>query len=239
MTDIKMDVETSENPIAVGNETQTAAVEQEVQANGEEHTAHGPVKAESMEADGQNSNGSVNEKYQNNPNYATYLSKKLSPKVAEKLIDLCEILNLTNEDFDERAVEMLASFSADQGIYILDQLQESQMYGVQNKPQYLMSVMRNLKERIRTSGSEQATSIPLVPGPSVDSIKAIIERTGYQLEVTVGQRKFHNPPDGDGVDHEANSGACVRLLIIYFTFVFKCHFRFTLAKFLEIFTKTV
>lgn len=65
------------------------------------------------------------------------------------------------------------------------------MYGVQNKPQYLMSVMRNFKDRVRALGSQQATNLPLIPGPSVDSIKSIIERTGYQLEVTVGQRKVN------------------------------------------------
>lgn len=87
-------------------------------------------------------------------------------------------------------------------------LKESQLYGVQNRAQYLMSVMRNFKDRVRTMGSN-ATTIPLIPGPEVEGIKSIIERTGYQMEVTVGQRKYHCPPnvtsDPTGTDHEVDS----------------------------------
>lgn len=63
-----------------------------------------------------------------------------------------------------------------------------------------MSVMRNFKDRVRALGSAPSMNIPLVPGPKVEDIKAIIDRTGYQLEVTVGQRKYHMPPDYDGPD---------------------------------------
>lgn len=52
-----------------------------------------------------------------------YLSKKLSQKVAAKLMELCSALSLTNDDFDERAVELLASFTADEAMFILNQLQ--------------------------------------------------------------------------------------------------------------------
>ena len=47
-----------------------------------------------------------------------------------------------------------------------------------------MSVMRNFKERLRTIGPQQSTNLPLVPGPDPEKIKAIIDRTGYQLEVS-------------------------------------------------------
>jgi hypothetical protein len=42
-------------------------------------------------------------------------------------------------------------------------------------------------------GAQQALALPLIPGPSIEKISSIIDRTGYQLEVTVGQRKFHAP----------------------------------------------
>lgn len=61
-----------------------------------------------------------------------------------------------------------------------------------------MSVMRNFKDRVRQLGSAPSMNIPLVPGPEVEDIKSIIDRTGYQLEVTVGQRKYHCPPDHTG-----------------------------------------
>lgn len=67
-----------------------------------------------------------------------------------------------------------------------------------------MSVMRNFKDRLRQANSSaDALKNPLIPGPSVESIKAIMDRTNYKLEVTVGQRKYHSPPDFEG---EANHG---------------------------------
>lgn len=39
-----------------------------------------------------------------------------------------------------------------------------------------------------------------------------LERTGYQLEVTVGQRKYHSPPNYDGPDpNQAGDGGCVSI----------------------------
>lgn len=101
------------------------------------------------------------------------------------------------------------------------------MYGVQNKPQYLMSVMKNFRDRVRELGASQAVQLPLIPGPDPANIKSIIDRTGYQLEVTVGQRKYHNPPKANGEqNNEAAtaateaSGGCVRpwleVFFVYF-----------------------
>lgn len=59
-----------------------------------------------------------------------YISKKLSKKAAEKLMELCEKLSLTVEDFDERAVELLASFSCDQALFILTQLEVFYYYNL-------------------------------------------------------------------------------------------------------------
>lgn len=52
-----------------------------------------------------------------------YLSKKLNKEAAERLMELCKNLSLSVEDFDERAVESLASFSYDQALFILTQLE--------------------------------------------------------------------------------------------------------------------
>uniref|UniRef100_A0A914C1Q0 Heterogeneous nuclear ribonucleoprotein Q n=1 Tax=Acrobeloides nanus TaxID=290746 RepID=A0A914C1Q0_9BILA len=136
--------------------------------------------------------------YENDETYKMLVSKKLNARVSQALVDLMKACNVTTEDFDERAVEMLAGFSQDQGLYIVKELKDSGLYGVQNKPQYFMSVMRNFKDRVRQLGSAPSMNIPLVPGPEVEDIKSIIDRTGYQLEVTVGQRKYHCPPDHTG-----------------------------------------
>jgi hypothetical protein len=87
--------------------------------------------------------------------------------------------------------------------------------------------MRNFRDRLRTMSIQQAMELPLIPGPDPDKMKAIIgstcylsfliptaltipDRTGYQLEVTVGQRKYHSPPGYEGPDPNlAGDGGCV------------------------------
>jgi hypothetical protein len=124
----------------------------------------------------------------------------MNSELAKEVVGLLEALGLSTDDFDERAMEQLASFPIDQGKYIIKELKDSQLYGVQNKPQYVMSVMRNLKDRIRQLGAQQALTLPLIPGPPIEKISEIVNRTGYSLEVTVGQRKYHLPPNYTGPD---------------------------------------
>ncbi|KAE9556297.1 hypothetical protein FO519_000480 [Halicephalobus sp. NKZ332] len=142
-----------------------------------------------------------------------FCEKKLSQKVATRLADVIVDLDLSPEDFDERAVDLLSTFSQEQSMFIIKEIEESQLFGVQNRAQYLMAIMRNFKERLRTMGSN-STSVPLIPGPKVDNIKAIINRTNYMMEVTVGQRKYHCPPecitDNTGGDHELYIGQIPR-----------------------------
>lgn len=134
------------------------------------------------------------EAFENNEIYKQCVAKKVIPELAKEVVGLVENLGLSNEDFDERTIEQLASFPLEQGKFIIKELKESRLYGVQNKPQYLMSLMRNLKDRVRQLGAQQALTLPLIPGPDIKKIGEIIERTGYLLEVTVGQRKYHAPP---------------------------------------------
>ena len=76
----------------------------------------------------------------------------------------------------------------------LFQLKESNLIGVLNKAQFLMSVMRNFRDKVRQLGSQVALSQPLINGPSKDKLTEILDRTGYPMEVTTGQRKYGGPP---------------------------------------------
>lgn len=53
------------------------------------------------------------------------MSKGLKQRVAIALLDLITKCELAEDDFDERAVEMLTSFTQDQGLFILKELQVS------------------------------------------------------------------------------------------------------------------
>ncbi|KAH7716201.1 hnRNP-RQ splicing factor family protein [Aphelenchoides avenae] len=136
--------------------------------------------------------------YSENEVYKSFIAKNLPAKVAEALTQAFEELSLTTEDFDDRTVDLLSTFSPDQALYIIKEIKDSELFGVQNKPQYLMSVMRNLKDRIRAMGPAPAVQLPLIPGPKLADSKALLEGTGYRLEITVGQRKYHAPDSMKG-----------------------------------------
>ncbi|CAD5208548.1 unnamed protein product [Bursaphelenchus xylophilus] len=127
--------------------------------------------------------------------------KKLNTDVAKELSALFETLSLTLEDFDERAIEALGNFGADQAKFILNEIKRSGLYGVHNRPQFVMSVMRNFKDKVRQVGASEALKSALIPGPPIEDIKKLVESTGYTLEVTVGQRKYHAPPDVPAPEH--------------------------------------
>ncbi|CAD6184809.1 unnamed protein product [Caenorhabditis auriculariae] len=139
-------------------------------------------------------NGTAEEDYSENEQYKKLVELKMKPKVAVALTKLYESGFMSPEDFDERAIEMLNSFPEDQGKYICDQLTKSKLFGVQNKPQYLMSLMRNFKDRVRNFGAATVLGGALISGPPSDSLQEIIDRTGYSMEITVGQRKYGGPP---------------------------------------------
>uniref|UniRef100_A0A914KWH2 RRM domain-containing protein n=1 Tax=Meloidogyne incognita TaxID=6306 RepID=A0A914KWH2_MELIC len=148
--------------------------------------------------------------YEDNEAYKMFMSKNLHKPVADSLMKMFEEIGTTTAEFDDRAVEMLATFPSEQGKYIIKELHNSHLFGVQNTPQYLMSVMRNFRDRLRSMGAQSAMELPLIPGPDPIKMKALIERTQYQLEVTVGQRKYHSPPGYEGPDpNQSGEGGCV------------------------------
>ena len=68
-----------------------------------------------------------------------------------------------------------------------------------------------------------------VKGPDEDKIKEILERTGYTLDVTTGQRKFGGPPPG--WEGEPPSNGCeVSILTMRSNAVFFVSYRFLNPK---------
>ena len=45
-----------------------------------------------------------------------------------------------------------------------------------------------------SSSSAATLTAPLHKGPDEEKVKEILERTGYKLDVTTGQRKYGGPP---------------------------------------------
>ena len=118
-----------------------------------------------------------------------------------------------HSDLDDRALDALKEFPVDGALAVLAQFLESNLEHVSNKSAYLCGVMKTYRQKSRSGGSLEAKSSSTingsasgsgtggqnVKGPDEAKIKEILERTGYTLDVTTGQRKFGGPPpDWDG-----------------------------------------
>ncbi len=133
---------------------------------------------------------------------------------------------MTHSDLDDRALDALKEFPTDGALAVLAQFLESNLEHVSNKSAYLCGVMKTYRQKTRSSGSASgllnggagggaggvggaagslsgsanggagAGSVNGGKGPDERKIREILDRTGYTLDVTTGQRKYGGPPPG-------------------------------------------
>uniref|UniRef100_A0A9J8CY33 Synaptotagmin binding, cytoplasmic RNA interacting protein n=1 Tax=Cyprinus carpio carpio TaxID=630221 RepID=A0A9J8CY33_CYPCA len=122
--------------------------------------------------------------------FNTLLEAGLPQKVAEKLDEIYLAGLVEHSDLDERAIEALKEFDEDGALQVLVQFKESDLSHVQNKSAFLCGVMKTYRQR-----EKQGTKVvDSTKGPDEAKIKTLLERTGYTLDVTTGQRKYGGPP---------------------------------------------
>ncbi|KAK3791462.1 hypothetical protein RRG08_046614 [Elysia crispata] len=121
----------------------------------------------------------------------TLLDHGISKVVAKELLAIYETGKLTQSDLDDRAMDALKEFAPDDAIKVLRQLVETNLEHVGNKSAYLCGQMKAYRHKLRAGNMP-----PLVKGPDEAKLKEILDRTGYSLDVTTGQRKFGGPPPG-------------------------------------------
>ncbi|KAM8706210.1 hypothetical protein ACLKA7_010483 [Drosophila subpalustris] len=128
--------------------------------------------------------------------YPKLLEYGLDKKVAGKLDEIYKTGKLAHAELDERALDALKEFPVDGALNVLSQFLESNLEHVSNKSAYLCGVMKTYRQKSRASqqGVPATASTIQVKGPDEDKIKKILERTGYTLDVTTGQRKYGGPP---------------------------------------------
>uniref|UniRef100_A0A0K2UKG4 Heterogeneous nuclear ribonucleoprotein Rlike [Musca domestica] n=1 Tax=Lepeophtheirus salmonis TaxID=72036 RepID=A0A0K2UKG4_LEPSM len=139
--------------------------------------------------------------------YEKLIALSLNATVAERLNNIYKTGKLSHSDLDGRALDALKEFAVPGAIAVLNQFQDSNLEHVTNKSAYLCGVMKTYRQKSRSvavngTGSSQASNDVssnslngcLVKGPDEQKIKEILERTGYTLDVTTGQRKFGGPP---------------------------------------------
>ncbi|KAJ8289342.1 hypothetical protein GJAV_G00000200 [Gymnothorax javanicus] len=123
-------------------------------------------------------------------NYQTLIDAGLPQKVAESLDNIFQTGLVAYEDLDERAIDALREFNEEGALSVLLQFKESDLSHVQNKSAFLCGVMKTYRQREKQGSKVQEST----KGPDESKIKALLERTGYTLDVTTGQRKYGGPP---------------------------------------------
>lgn len=89
------------------------------------------------------------------------------------------------------------------------------LISVLQKIKYDPLVIRFILDTVSGVNSSQNGGGVVAKGPDEDKIKEILNRTGYKLDVTTGQRKYGGPPpnwDGD----PPSSGCEVSYQIFFF-----------------------
>uniref|UniRef100_A0A673YR14 Heteroous nuclear ribonucleoprotein R n=1 Tax=Salmo trutta TaxID=8032 RepID=A0A673YR14_SALTR len=141
-------------------------------------------------------------------NYQTLIDAGLPQKVAESLDNIFQTGLVAYADLDERAIDALREFNEEGALSVLQQFRESDLSHVQNKSAFLCGVMKTYRQREKQGSKVQEST----KGPDETKIKALLERTGYTLDVTTGQRKYGGPPPDEvysgaqpGIGTEARS----------------------------------
>lgn len=131
----------------------------------------------------------------------------VNDKVASKLVEIYKSGKLAHEELDVRALDALKEFSVDGAINVLSQFSESNLEHVSNKSAFLCGIMKTYTQKTRVNnGSTTSLTQTVIKGPDEKKIEKILNRTGYSLDVTTGQRKYGGPPPGwDGPSPGAGS----------------------------------
>ncbi|KAJ8675044.1 hypothetical protein QAD02_010830 [Eretmocerus hayati] len=126
--------------------------------------------------------------------YPKLIQYGLNEKVAGKLDEIYKTGKLAHVDLDERALDALKEFPVDGALNVLSQFLESNLEHVSNKSAYLCGVMKTYRQKSRAGQGSTGNASTTPKAPDEDKIKMILERTGYPLDVTTGQRKYGGPP---------------------------------------------
>ena len=133
-----------------------------------------------------------------------FRGRVLPDSVAERLDNLCAMGQLDLEELDERAFDALKELNEDGALSVLEQFASSDLSHVQNKSAFLCGIMKTHREKRRQEqmGSQNLETDQTAQaqagqgGPNEEKIRELLDRTGYSLDITMGQRKYGGPPPG-------------------------------------------
>jgi len=114
-------------------------------------------------------------------------------RVAKRVGEIFSSGALLPEELDDRALDALREFNEEGALEVLNQFSNSDLSHVQNKSAFLCGIMKTYREKNRMKREGQDPTAGM-KGPDEEKIKALLERTGYSLDITTGQRKYGGPP---------------------------------------------
>jgi heterogeneous nuclear ribonucleoprotein R len=124
-------------------------------------------------------------------NFSRLLDFGLDLRVACKLDDIFKTGKLAYSELDQRACEALKEFFVDGALEVLDQFLDSNLEHVSNKSAFLCGIMKTYRQKARAIRDgipiTSLESPPVRRGPDAESINRILDRTGYELDVTNGK----------------------------------------------------
>lgn len=124
----------------------------------------------------------------------TLVGQGLSVRVAERVSAIFATGALLPAELDDRALDALREFNEDGALEVLEQFGNSDLSHVQNKSAFLCGVMKTYREKNRQKAHGQTPGNETLSGPDEEKIKALLDSTGYTLDITTGQRKYGGPP---------------------------------------------
>ena len=122
------------------------------------------------------------------------VNQGLSVRVAQRVGGIFATGALLPTELDDRALDALREFNEDGALEVLDQFGKSDLSHVQNKSAFLCGVMKTYREKNRQKAQGHTPGADAANGPDEEKIKALLDRTGYTLDITTGQRKYGGPP---------------------------------------------
>ncbi|XP_057306275.1 heterogeneous nuclear ribonucleoprotein R-like [Hydractinia symbiolongicarpus] len=145
--------------------------------------------------------------------YDNLLGQGIPQRISARLDEIHQKGLLTIDELDDRALEALKEFSEDDALNVLEQFSKSDLSHVQNKSAFLCGVMKTYRAKlknnegvptalIKTENTDTSQTASVIPsGANEEKVKALLDRTGYTLDITTGQRKYGGPPPGwEGVE---------------------------------------
>jgi heterogeneous nuclear ribonucleoprotein R len=124
-------------------------------------------------------------------NFQLLIEAGLDASVAAKLDDIFKTGKLKFSELDDRAVEALKEFSINGALEILDRFLKSELTHVSNKSAFLCGIMKNYRQKVKAlregASAERLNAMPVHNGPPPEVISRILDRTGYELDVTSGK----------------------------------------------------